>query len=187
VATNLLVGVLGGIAWVLHRRERRKEEKNLPEVLVGPADPDGSKARWCLERYYEDLDRLFEGGFELDRSLVPDAGAFAGPDGIFLLATIDGRPVACGGVKRSEPQVGYIKRMWVDPTVRGRGLGRRMLRELEDAARELGCASVQLETNGALETAIRMYRKAGYEEVPPFNDEPYAHHWFRKTLRDGEP
>ena len=157
-------------------------------VAVSPADPESAKARWCLTRYYEDLERLFEEGFEPDRSLVPDPAALAPPDGAFLVATIDGRPVACGGVKRVTPEVGYIKRMWVDPAVRGLGLGRRMLRELEATARALGCTVVQLETNRALGTAIRMYRAAGYEEVPAFNNEPYAHHWFRKALTgEGSP
>jgi hypothetical protein len=41
---------------------------------------------------------------------------------------------------------------------------------------------VRLDTNGALSEAIALYRSAGYREVSPFNDEPYAHHWFQKEL-----
>jgi ribosomal protein S18 acetylase RimI-like enzyme len=68
--------------------------------------------------------------------------------------------------------------MWVDESVRGLGLGRRMLTELE--ARASG--TVRLETNGSLTEAIALYRAAGWAEVPAFNDEPYAHHWFEKRL-----
>ena len=153
-----------------------------PGIEIAPAAPESAEAQWCLARYYETLDELFDGGFRLDRSLVPDSGAFAPPRGVFLMATLEGRPVGCGAVKREVADVGYIKRMWVDPSVRGRGLGRRLLDELEEAARRLGCSVVQLETNRALETAIGMYRRAGYTEVDAFNDEPYAHHWFRKRL-----
>jgi GNAT superfamily N-acetyltransferase len=152
------------------------------DVRIDLAPPDDPDAEWCLARYYETLDELFEGGFRLDRSLVPDASAFSLPSGAFLVARLGRRPVGCGGVTIEGRGVGYIKRMWVDPSARGLGLGRRLLHELEEAARGLGCTSVQLETNRALHAAIHMYRTAGYVEVDPFNDEHYAHHWFRKEL-----
>jgi ribosomal protein S18 acetylase RimI-like enzyme len=72
--------------------------------------------------------------------------------------------------------------MWVAPAARGLGLGRRLLRELERLARETGARTIRLDTNRVLNEAIRLYRSAGYQEVPRFNDEPYAHHWFEKAL-----
>jgi len=72
--------------------------------------------------------------------------------------------------------------MWAAPAVRGLGLGRRLLTELEAAAAAGGARALRLETNRSLEEAIGLYRAAGYREVPAFNDEPYAHHWFEKTL-----
>jgi ribosomal protein S18 acetylase RimI-like enzyme len=72
--------------------------------------------------------------------------------------------------------------MWVAPRVRGLGLGRRLLRELESHARGAGARSVRLETNRSLIEAIALYRSAGYVEVPAFNDEPHAHLWFEKPL-----
>lgn len=57
-----------------------------------------------------------------------------------------------------------------------------MLMELEARSAASGSHRVWLETNGALTEAITMYRSAGYVEVDPFNDEPYAHHWFEKDL-----
>ena len=72
--------------------------------------------------------------------------------------------------------------MWIDPTARGLGLGRRLLRELEERARRRGATLVRLETNRALTEAIALYRSAGYIEVGPFNDEPYADHWFEKPF-----
>jgi ribosomal protein S18 acetylase RimI-like enzyme len=62
------------------------------------------------------------------------------------------------------------------------GLGRRLLAELEDRARALGYRKVRLETEKSLTEAQQLYRSSGYLEVPRFNDEPYAHHWFEKTL-----
>jgi ribosomal protein S18 acetylase RimI-like enzyme len=72
--------------------------------------------------------------------------------------------------------------MWVSPAVRGLGLGRRLLTGLEAHAAANRVRTLRLETNRSLDEAIRLYRAAGYREVPAFNDEPYAHHWFEKTL-----
>jgi ribosomal protein S18 acetylase RimI-like enzyme len=72
--------------------------------------------------------------------------------------------------------------MWISPAVRGLGLGRRMLAELEAQAAARGVRTLRLETNRALTEAIGLYRSAGYREVAAFNAEPYAHHWFEKTL-----
>jgi ribosomal protein S18 acetylase RimI-like enzyme len=72
--------------------------------------------------------------------------------------------------------------MWVADSVRGLGIGRRLLSELESRA---GVGVVRLETNKALTEAISLYRSAGYREVDAFNDEPYAHHWFEKQLGAG--
>lgn len=66
--------------------------------------------------------------------------------------------------------------------MREAGLGRRMRAAFEAEARALGFAALRLETNRALAEAIRLYRSAGYAEVAPFSDEPYAHHWFEKRL-----
>jgi ribosomal protein S18 acetylase RimI-like enzyme len=72
--------------------------------------------------------------------------------------------------------------MWVAESARGLGVGRRLLTELERCALDRGASVVRLETNKALGEAINLYRSAGYTEIPSFNDEPYAHHWFEKTL-----
>ena len=91
-------------------------------------------------------------------------------------------PVGCGALKLQADGSAYLKRMWVAESVRGLGIGRRLLGELERHAAARGAQRVTLETNGVLTEAIALYRSAGYREVDPFNDEPYAHHWFEKQL-----
>jgi predicted N-acetyltransferase YhbS len=98
---------------------------------------------------------------------------------------VDGAPVGCGALKVISPAVGSLKRMWVADAVRGLGIGRRMLEALEAQARALGLTTLRLETNHALEEAIRLYRSAGFREVAAFNSDPYAHHWFEKRLAGG--
>ncbi len=72
--------------------------------------------------------------------------------------------------------------MWVAESVRGLGIGRRLLGELESRAVAEGASVIRLETNKTLTEAISLYRSAGTREVDAFNDEPYAHHWFEKQL-----
>jgi GNAT superfamily N-acetyltransferase len=74
-------------------------------------------------------------------------------------------------------------RMWVDRAHRGLGIGARILDALEEQAVELGHESVRLYTNRSLDEAKAMYRSRGYAEIPRYNDDPYANHWFEKRLR----
>jgi len=147
---------------------------------VSPADAAG---RRCVARYFEELGRRFEMGFDPASSLPAEDRDLIPPAGAFLVGSIDGEPVACGAIKTIEPGVGSLKRMWVADDVRGLGIGRRMLQALEAEAPALGLRVLRLETNRELGEAIRLYRTAGYREVPRFNDDPYAHHWFEKRLR----
>ncbi len=102
---------------------------------------------------------------------------------MLLIARLDGQPVGCGALKFHGSDPAELKRMWVAPETRGTGLGRRLLLELEQRARDAGAPAIRLETNRTLGEAIALYRKAGYAEVAAFNDEPYAHHWFEKRAR----
>src|SRR5262249_56345717 len=92
-----------------------------------------------------------------------------------------GEPIGCGALKVKDRNIGEIKRMWVRADARGFGVGRRVLEALEALARDLGLRTLRLETNRALKEAQALYRRCGYREVAPFNDEPYAHHWFEKA------
>ena len=155
----------------------------LAGLRIERVDPASAQARWCVQQYFEELDRRFDTGFDPAASLPNDDPEMRLPHGAFLLASVDGAPVACGAVKRMAPGVGYLKRMWVSETVRGLGIGHRMLTALEAEARGLGFSTLRLETNRTLEEALRLYRGDGFVDVPPFNTEPYAHHWLEKRLR----
>lgn len=150
-------------------------------------DPGSAAARFCIAQYFAELDRRFQNGFDPATALSVDDRDLVLPRGAFLLAWLDGEPVACGSLKPISARVGYLKRMWVAESARGLGVGRRMLAALEAQAAALGYRRLRLETNKALREAIALYRSAGYREVAPFNDEPYAHFWFEKQLRRGSP
>ena len=150
-------------------------------IQVTEQDPAHPDARSCLRAYFGEIAGRFDGGFDPVRSLITDE-EMTPPAGLFLIATLHGEPAGCGGIKFPAGAPAYIKRMWVSPAVRGLGLGRRLLAELEARAKARHAPAVQLETNQVLGEAIALYRSAGYREVPAFNDEPYAHHWFEKAL-----
>jgi DNA-binding MarR family transcriptional regulator/GNAT superfamily N-acetyltransferase len=154
----------------------------LAGLQIERVDPASSDARWCIGQYFDELDRRFESGFDPAASLSAEDRDLIPPRGAFLVASVDGAPVACGAVKSVSPGVGSLKRMWVADTVRGAGIGRRVLEALESQARELGLTTLRLETNQTLHEAIGLYRGAGFREVASFNADPYAHHWFEKFL-----
>lgn len=154
---------------------------------ISVEDPDSPDAKWCIGQYFAELGERFEGGFEAGRSIPADAGDLRPPRGTFLVARLDGRPVGCGTVKATEPGVGSIKRMWVSREMRGIGVGRRLLLALEKEAAGLGMGLLRLETNASLHEAQALYRRNGYREVPAFNDDPYAAHWFEKRIDPSEP
>ena len=152
------------------------------QVVVAPADPAGADARYCLRRYFADIDGRFPTGFDEVRSLPLDADQLRPPAGELLVASLGGEPVGCGGVKFLDGGVAEVKRMWVSPAARGLGLARRLLAGLEARAVAAGATQARLDTNATLTEAINLYRSSGYVEVEPFNDEPYAQHWFVKPL-----
>lgn len=97
-----------------------------------------------------------------------DPTEFAPPHGRFVVGYLDTRPVAMGGVRRVDDVTVEIKRMYVRPDVRGRGLSRVVLAHLESLAREVGATRVLLETGPMQPEAIRLYETSGYERVEGF-------------------
>lgn len=154
-------------------------------VAFAVEDPRTPDARWCIGQYFAELQVRFQSGFDPSRSISASARELTPPAGALLLARLRGRPIGCGALKFHGREPAELKRMWISPEARGLGLGRRLLAELERFAREKGVRMLRLETNGSLTEAIALYRSTGYREVPAFNDEPYAHHWFEKELGRG--
>ena len=144
----------------------------------------------ALERACSEDIRIRYGGDEPEEEL--DAAPFDPPAGAFVVAylEVDGGdllPVGCGGIRRV-PGVDAtceLKRMYVAPEARGRGVARSLLDHLEDEARALGCSALWLETGTEQPEAIALYESHGYEPIPGFGrykDEPKSRS-FAKRLR----
>jgi GNAT superfamily N-acetyltransferase len=115
---------------------------------------------------------------------------FAPPQGIFVVGRDAGRPVACGGVRLVGPQVGELKRMYVVPAARRRGIARALLDHLEREARTLGATHLRLETGLHQPEAIALYASAGYAEAEPFGHyagAPLARHLAKNLAESDVP
>jgi GNAT superfamily N-acetyltransferase len=151
--------------------------------ITDPRDPG---ARYCLRSYFEELARRFDGGFDPALSISASDEEMTLPSGLFLVASLEGAPAGCGALKLYPGSgMAEIKRMWSAPEVRGLGLGRRILDRLAEEAAARGITVLRLETNHSLAEARHLYESAGFTEVEAFNSEPYAHHWFERTLAGG--
>jgi DNA-binding MarR family transcriptional regulator/GNAT superfamily N-acetyltransferase len=151
-------------------------------VEIRAVDPEHPDARYCLAEYVAELNRRSTRGFD------PSVGATAlphevrPPAGEFFVAYLRGEPIGCGAVKHHADAPAEIKRMWIAPTARGLGLGRRLLEHLEACALSGGARVAHIETSAVLPEALALYRSTAWAEVQAFNDEPFADHWLEKSL-----
>ena len=152
-------------------------------VELRQVDPETPDAQRCLRAYVAELNRRApQRGFDPSRGATAKPHEVRPPNGAFVIACLRGEAIGCGAVKHQPSDVTDIKRMWLAESARGLGLGRRLLEHLEDLAREHGSSVAHIETSDVLPEAIALYRSAGYVEVPPFNDEPFADRWMAKSL-----
>jgi putative acetyltransferase len=136
----------------------------------GPEAFDSPDVQALCDAQQAEMLVLYEG--EADIGPRRDAAMFVPPRGIFVVVRDGEDAVACGGVTRFDEVRGEVKRMYVKPHVRGRGLGRLVLDELERHARELGFEALVLETGDKSKTALTLYRKSGFESIrcwPPYD------------------
>ncbi len=131
------------------------------DVIVSIENPHSNDARLLIKRLSAELGARYgddgSGAFSPDDILVPG--------GAFVIARLNAEPVGCGALRPLKEGVGEIKRMFVEPRARGRGVARIILRELEAIAESAGYAAVWLETGLLQPEAIALYESAGYKRI----------------------
>jgi GNAT superfamily N-acetyltransferase len=145
------------------------------------ADPALAPARELIAAMVAEMNELY-GDIEGPRMPSATPTDFAPPHGTFLVGYLDGEPVCAGGIKRLDAQAAEIKRMYVTPSARRRGVARALLGALEEAARERGYRVVRLDTGPRQPHAMELYRSAGYVDIGNFNANPVASYWGEKRL-----
>ncbi|MET8448429.1 bifunctional helix-turn-helix transcriptional regulator/GNAT family N-acetyltransferase [Streptomyces sp. NPDC005209] len=156
----------------------------LAGIAVERVDGASADARACLDAYAADIDARFPEGFDTADLVRPEE--VSGDAGALLVAYEEGRPVGCGALRRLADGVGEIRHVWVHADARRLGLARRLLDGLEREARTRGLQVVRLDTHAVLTEAQAMYRACGYTEIPRYDDNVYASHWFEKQLAVGD-
>lgn len=150
-------------------------------VLIEPVSFSSSAVRGLLREWNRELVEIIP-SFSPEAGSLVDQSEFDGPIGFFLLVTVSGSTAGCAGVRPQPDGAGEIKRFYVAPSFRGDGLGRVLLGALERHARDRGIPVLRLDTDGHHPAARGLFRSAGYDEIEPFNTNPYAHFWFEKKL-----
>jgi GNAT superfamily N-acetyltransferase len=138
-------------------------ESAMEIASVAPTDTDAALLIAALDR---ELREIYPG--------MPvhgiDAAGFAAAGGVFLVVRIGGRPAACGAIRPMGEGMVEVKRMFVAPEFRRRGLARAILAALEEAATGRGCRAIRLETGNGQPEALALYESAGYRRVPCFGE-----------------
>ena len=152
-------------------------------LAFSAADVDSGDGGRLAQAMRDEIAVMYD-GLDLDGGTMPRAGAaeLSPPGGAFVVGYQDGAPVCCGGVKRLDDERCEIKKMYVVAEMRGRGVARALLHELEDVARRLGYPIARLDTGPRQRNAQGLYQDEGYAEIPDFNGNPVAVFWGEKTL-----
>ncbi|MEU3456281.1 GNAT family N-acetyltransferase [Micromonospora sp. NPDC006766] len=148
--------------------------------------PDNHDAATLLREYMAEMVRRWYGRPERPEEVT---GALAEmpsddlspPTGLLLLARHDGQVAGCAGL-RWRPGWAELTRVYVRPAHRGTGGGAALLAAVESQARAAGADRIRLDTRADLVEARALYARHGYVEIPAYNDDRYAQHWFEKLL-----
>jgi len=143
------------------------------ELKKATNEADFVQAKSLFREYIQSLN--FELTFQdVDRELREIAIAYHHPTGVLLLAYDGDTAVACVGVRRYDAHTAELKRMFVKPAYRGFQLGRKLLAVAIEEARSLGYQSLVLDSIADMDTALRLYRSFGFQEIAPYRFNPIA-------------
>jgi GNAT superfamily N-acetyltransferase len=134
-------------------------------IRVEAADPLGDEAAGLLRQMRAEA--LLRYGDVLDAS-VPATNQPLAARGAFFIAQVEGKAVACAALHPMGAEVAEVKRMYVIPEARRRGVARRLLAELEARAAMLGFTALRLETGNRQPEAIALYESSGFRRIAPY-------------------
>ena len=158
--------------------------------VIAVMSPESAAARHVLRAYFAELASRYYGRPATDEEVAaamreePSAG-LTPPRGLLLLASEHDAVLGCAGLRLLPGGIGEITRVFVLPAARRRGLGSRLLGELEAHARAHQVTTLRLDTRRDLVEARRLYARHGYAGVRPFGHGPYSDHWYEKAISFG--
>ncbi|HEX9544764.1 MAG TPA: GNAT family N-acetyltransferase [Pyrinomonadaceae bacterium] len=156
------------------------------KLIQASSTEDIQQARQLFEEYaaWLGINLCFQ---NFDKELAGLPGDYAPPNGRLFLADDGDEVVGCVALRKIGNRVGEMKRLYVRPAFRGRGLGRALTEKLIAEAKQIGYASLRLDTlPGKMDQAVAMYRSLGFEEVAPYYQNPVAGATFMELVLDQE-
>lgn len=143
---------------------------------------DSAAALELRQAFFDDIVERYP-AYDPARAPSADPEEVAPPRGLWLIAYLDGLAVACGGLKGLPDGVtGEVKRVFVAPEVRGRGIARALMGAIEEGARGLGFVRLRLDVGDRQPEALALYLDLGFHEIEDYNGNPFASSWMEKAL-----
>jgi ribosomal protein S18 acetylase RimI-like enzyme len=172
-------------------RPQDETERAVPSragvIDVSLESPTSSDAVFIAHRYYDDIVTRYYGRPALPGEIIaaqddyPNTDLIS-PQGMLLVARNGSVVVGCAGVRLRDGDVGEVTRVFVVESMRGRGVARQLMAELERLSRARGISALRLDTRADLVEARGLYSSLGFIEGDAHNSDPYADHWFSKVL-----
>ncbi len=155
------------------------------DSVITVMPPASDAARQVLRAYFAEVASRYYGRPATDEEVAAamreePSDDLTPPGGLLLVAVQDGAVLGCAGLRLLPGGIGEVTRVYVMPAARRRGLGSRLLDELETHARDHQVTTLRLDTRRDLVEARQLYARHGYTEVRPFSHGPYSDHWFVK-------
>ena len=142
------------------------------QIVEAASSSQVARARELLVEYAQSL------GFSLcfqnfDQELAGLPGDYAPPDGRLLLAAYEGELAGCVALHKLEIEICEMKRLYLRPKFRGKGLGRTLAETVISEARQIGYKRMRLDTvEPVMKDAVAMYRRLGFKEIAPYRANP---------------
>ncbi len=155
------------------------------QITLVAADPLGPEAVQLLSEMRTEALRRYSD--VLDPSAPPPVNDPLVPRSAFLIARLGGQPVGCAALRPLDGETGEVRRMYVAPSVRRQGIGRRLLATLEQIASQFGYRTLRLETGARQPGAIALYESCGFHRIPPYGchvDDPLSICWEKRITND---
>jgi len=156
---------------VTHQARARHKVIGMTAVRVEALDPTDERSQQAITTFLSEMVEIV-GADVLEIDVAQEAREDAGNN--FFLVALDDRDnvVGCGSLRQVAPKIGQIRRMWVNPVLRGLGIGRRLLSALEGAGAVAGFEVIRCEVYDNLNQAILLFETSGYQRVEPFEVSP---------------
>lgn len=151
-------------------------------VEIEAVDPSGAEANGLVEAFFAAIVERYPGFDPTRQPPAPVENFTSTRGGVFLAARIGGQAVGCACLQRLDHRTAEVRRVFVQPTARGRGIGRMLLDALLDSARGHGYTRLRLDTGDRLPEAVALFRAHGFRDIPDYNGNPFAAYWMELDL-----